>query len=100
MSGPGQREGQRRAGPQLALGPHGPSLSFDETLGDEEAQPSPLVRGPFGLPVPVEQATQMVGGDAWPGVVDGHSHVAAVGRRGDGDLTSFRSELEGVANDV
>ena len=52
----------------LALRPDAAAVRLDDGLADGEAEPGPASVGGLGLPEPIEDVGQVLGGDARPGV--------------------------------
>ena len=67
---------------------HGAAHTFHQFVHDGQAEPAGVL-APFrhmpGHVEPLEHVRQIVGGDAWPVVVDPHHDIGAVGCSGDGD---------------
>src|SRR5258705_6845472 len=79
------RKGQKNGGPapQLALGGNAAAMGFDEVLHNRESQSGTalLTRAARVNPVEaLEDAWQVLGGDAAAGIGDPHEHLIARGR--------------------
>src|SRR5262245_12322858 len=98
----GQRELERASLADLALAPDAAAVHLDEAFrkGEPEAGPLALLGASFRLLKLLEDAIQILGGDARAAVGDRNPHLAVHPRRADVDLAALRSELHGVREQI
>src|SRR4051812_45732411 len=98
----GQREDERASVADLAVAPDPAAVHLDEALRKREPEAGALLLPGTGLRLLklLEDAVEILGGDARPGVGHGNPHLAVVLRGGDIDQPARRRELHGVREQV
>src|ERR1044071_6586421 len=96
----GDREEERAPSAARAVEPDPPAMGIDDRLRDEQSEPEPAAVVAECLEEPVEDALDVLGGYALPGVV--HRELDLVADRADPhrDATALGGELERVADEV
>src|SRR5262245_31840140 len=100
LIGDGQREGDGRAEADSRLGADLPAVGFDQALGYSQSEPRASELGAGHRQEAVEEAREILWGNAAPRVGDGDRYVIFTPGRRDSYFPAARRVADGVAEQV